>query len=80
MASLLGSRMQIKLNGHTVEIFSGARVEDVLRKYSRAEWHLVRKHEKRVCDQYGNEVGLNGELSGGEELVTVAPAPAEPRS
>ena len=71
--------MEIKVNGQMVEIFIGARVEDVLRKYSRAEWTLVRKHEKKVCDKYGHEVALDGELNGGEELVIVACAP-EPRS
>jgi sulfur carrier protein ThiS len=72
--------MQIKVNGQTVEIFAGARVEDVLRKYSRVEWKLVRKHEKKVCDKYGHEVGLDGELNGGEELVIKACATVEPRS
>jgi sulfur carrier protein ThiS len=72
--------MQIKVNGQTIEIFAGARVKDVLRKYSLAEWTLVRKKEKKVSDQYGHEVGLDGELNGGEELVIKACAPAEPRS
>jgi hypothetical protein len=72
--------MQIKVNGRTIEIFAGARVGDVLRKFSRAEWTLVRNHEKKVCDKCGHEVGLDGELNGGEELVTRARAKAEPRS
>ncbi len=72
--------MQIKVNGRTVDIFAGARVEDVLRKYCRSEWALVRKREKKVCDKYGHEVGLDGELSGGEELVTIALAAVEPHS
>jgi hypothetical protein len=62
--------MQIKVNGQTVEIFDGARVGDVLRKASRDEWTKVRKSEKLVCDAYGHEVALDGELNGGEELVT----------
>jgi hypothetical protein len=72
--------MQIKVNDQTVEIFAGARVKDALLKYSRAEYDLVRKKEKKVCDAYGHEVGLDGELNGGEKLVLVACAPAEPRS
>lgn len=72
--------MQIKVNEQTIEIFAGARVRDVLRKYSRTEWTLVRKKEKKVSDPYGHEVGLDGELNGGEELVIKAYAPAEPRS
>ena len=72
--------MQIKVNGQTIEIFAGARVRDVLRKYSRAEWALVEKNEKKVVDRYGHEVGLDGELNGGEELFLTARAKAEPRS
>jgi len=71
--------MQVRVNGKTIEIFAGARVRDVLLKYSRTEWTLVRKKEKKVCDAYGHEVGLDGELDGGEELVVTACAPAERR-
>ena len=72
--------MQIKVNEQTIEIFAGARVRDVLRKYSRTEWTLVQKKEKKVSDSHGHEVGLDGELNGGEELVIKACSPAEPRS
>jgi sulfur carrier protein ThiS len=72
--------LQIKVNEQTIEIFAGARVEDVLRKYSRSEWMLVRKKEKKVSDRYGHEVGLDGELIGGEELMTSARVPEEPHS
>jgi sulfur carrier protein ThiS len=72
--------MQIKVNGKVIEIFSGARVRDVLRKYSRDEWTLIRKKERTVCDRHGHEVSLDGELDGGEELVIMAVGPSEPRS
>jgi len=72
--------MQIKVNEQTIEIFAGARVRDVLLKYSRAEWTRVRNKEKKVTDAHGHEVGLDGELNGGEKLVIEACAPAEPRS
>jgi hypothetical protein len=72
--------MQIKVNEQTIEIFAGARVKDVLRKYSSSEWMLVRKKEKKVTDPYGHEVGLDGELNGGEALIIKACAPSEPRS
>jgi hypothetical protein len=71
--------MQIKINGQALEIFSGARVGDVLRKYSGAEWSLVKTKKKMVTDSHGHEVGLNGELNGGEELFTKPSAPGEPR-
>ncbi len=68
--------MQITMNEKAIEVFSGARVEDVLRKYSRAEWDRVRRKEKMVIDRHGHEVGLDGELMGGEILRT-APRPPE---
>jgi sulfur carrier protein ThiS len=71
--------MHVKVNGQTIEIFAGARVRDVLRKYSRAEWTLVMKNKKKVSDAHGHEVGLDGELNGGEELVIQARAAAGPR-
>jgi 5'-nucleotidase/UDP-sugar diphosphatase len=61
--------MQIKVNERTIEIYAGARVRDVLRKYSHSEWTLVRNKEKKVTDSYGHEVGLDGELNDGEKLV-----------
>jgi hypothetical protein len=72
--------MQIKVNEQTIEIFAGARVRDVLRKYSRTEWTLVRKKIKKVTDAHGHEVGLDGELNGGEALVIEDRATAEPHA
>jgi hypothetical protein len=72
--------MQIKVNGQAIEIFSGARVRDVLLKYSGAELKLVQKNEKKVCDRRGHEVGLDGELSGGEEFIIKESGKQEPRS
>jgi sulfur carrier protein ThiS len=72
--------MQIKVNGQTIEIFTGARVKDALHKYSREEWTQVRDNKKTVRDGHGHEVELDGELCGGEELFTAARAASEPRS
>ena len=71
--------MQVKVNGRTIELFSGAKVEDALRRYSRTEWRRVRDGERRVCDAHGHEVGLDGELAGGQELITSARVPKEPQ-
>lgn len=68
--------MQIKIDGKTVEIFAGARIMDVVRRYSRTAWKQVRANEKKVFDAYGHEVALGGELGGGEELF-VRPCPPE---
>jgi sulfur carrier protein ThiS len=71
--------MQIKVNDQTIEIFSGARVKDVLRKYSNSELKLVQKNKKKVCNRRGHEVALDGELSGGEEFFIKECESAEPR-
>jgi len=70
--------MQIKVNDRPVEIFAGACVQDVLRKYSRSAWKQVQKNKKAVFDRHGHEVALDGELSGGEELFLKAAAPEKP--
>jgi hypothetical protein len=41
---------------------------------------LVQKNEKKVCDRRGHEVGLDGELSGGEEFIIKESGKQEPRS
>jgi hypothetical protein len=72
--------MQIKMNKQTIEIFSGAKVGDALRKYSSAELKLVQNNKKKVCDRRGHEVGLDGELSGGEEFFIKKCGATEPRT
>ena len=72
--------MIIKVNDLTIEIFAGAKVGDVLRKYSRTEWKLIQSGEKTVTNRHGHAVGLGGELNGGEELFIKARAAAEPHS
>lgn len=71
--------MLITINGRTIEIFAGARIMDVLRRYSRAEWKQVQANRKKVCDAHGHEVALDGELGGGEELFIKACPPEETR-
>jgi hypothetical protein len=61
--------MHINVNRKTVEIFSGARVKDVLRKYSASTWEQVQQGSKAVFDGHGHEVGLDGELGDGDRLV-----------
>ncbi len=70
--------MKIKMNGRTIETFAGARVGDVLRKYSPDAWAEVRKGGQAVFDDHGHEVALDGELGGGEELF-VRPRPEKDR-
>ena len=66
--------MQVKVNDRGVEIFSGARVTDALRKYSRAEWTRVAR-TKESGRPHGHEIGLDGELNGGENLILESSRP-----
>ena len=61
--------MQIKVNEKPVEIFAGARVRDVLRKYSKVTWTQVQRGSKKACDGHGHEIGLDGELADGARIV-----------
>lgn len=72
--------MHIKVNGREVEIFSGACVRDVLRKYSKITWKQVQKGSKTVFDGHGYEVGLDGELRDGDRLAVKRSAMTETRS
>ncbi|MFN2362915.1 MAG: hypothetical protein ABR596_01355 [Halarsenatibacteraceae bacterium] len=62
--------MKIFINDTEVTIFNGAKVKDVLRKYSMEEFKEVKKGKMYVHDKYGNKVMLGGELREGEELFT----------
>lgn len=63
--------MKIKVNDEVVQIFHGAKVKDVIRSYSYDEYKKVKKGEKIIQDQHGNQVMPNGELMGNEEFYIV---------
>lgn len=71
--------MLVKVNGKTIEVFAGARVMDVVRRYSRDAWKQVQADKKKVTDADGHEVALDGELNGGEELFIRACPPGDAR-
>ncbi|MFW6301769.1 MAG: hypothetical protein ACOC1W_04510 [Bacillota bacterium] len=62
--------MKVFMNDTEVTIFNGAKVKDVLRKYSMEEFKEVKKGKMHVQDKYGNKVMLGGELREGAELFT----------
>jgi len=72
--------MHINVNDKTVEVFSGACVRDVLRKYSKITWTQMQKGSKAVFDGRGHEVALDGELSEGARLLIRRVRRQEPRS
>lgn len=60
--------MKIKVNDKFINIFKGAQVKDVIRKYSTKEYKKVKKGNKIITDKNGNQVMPTGELMGDEEL------------
>ena len=60
--------MKIRVNDKVVEIFNGARVGDVLLKFSKYEYREVSGGRKKVMDKYRNPVDLQGELSDAQQL------------
>lgn len=64
--------MQVYVNDKEVTIFDGAKVQDVLRKYSMEEYKEVENGNMYVQDKFGNKVMLGGELRAGAKLFTKA--------
>jgi hypothetical protein len=60
--------MRVRINNKSVKIFSGARVRDVLIKYSQKSYKRVLKSKYIVVDENGNSVDVDGELSDGLNL------------
>ena len=60
--------MNVWVNDKKIEIFSGARVRDALRKYSMKEYRAVDEDRKQVTDKRCNRIEPDGELSGGQQL------------
>jgi hypothetical protein len=60
--------MRIRVNETELEIFSGARVTDALRKYSKEQYRAVARGEKHVTDQWNHPLDLEGELSEDQQL------------
>lgn len=63
--------MEVKVNNETVEIFKGAQVKDVIRKYSLEEYKKIKNNKSLVNDKDGNIIMLSGELNGNEKLFIV---------
>lgn len=60
--------MKIILDDEVVEIFSGARVKDVLLKFSSDALEAVVSKKLQVIDRWGNPVDLEGQLSENQQL------------
>ncbi|NIM14473.1 MAG: hypothetical protein GTO45_20840 [Candidatus Aminicenantes bacterium] len=63
--------MRIRINETELEIFSGARVNDALLKYSKDQYRAVVRGEKQVTDQWNHPLELEGELSQDQQLYVI---------
>jgi hypothetical protein len=64
--------MKVFIDNQEIEIFSGARVGDVLMKYSDDDYHQVLAWEKVIVDEQGNRYSLDGEISEGDRFSVEA--------
>lgn len=58
--------MKIYLNDREIEIFKGANLGDILWKFSKEEYYRVLDGMKKIVDNKGNQVLLDGELDEGD--------------
>ena len=60
--------MIVQMNEKVIEIFAGAKVRDVLLKYSEEEYRAALSGQTATVDKNNNPVGLDGEVSNGQRL------------
>ncbi|MCK4259356.1 MAG: hypothetical protein KAX49_10285 [Halanaerobiales bacterium] len=60
--------MEVNINHKSIKIFQGAKVKDVLRKYSMEDYNAVHRGEKIIVTNLSHPISLEGELIGGENL------------
>ncbi|MDQ1354970.1 MAG: hypothetical protein QG657_5279 [Acidobacteriota bacterium] len=64
--------MNVQLDNETVEIFAGARVQDVVLKHSKRKYRSARSGKTIIVDKNNNPVALDGEVSEGQHLYTLS--------
>lgn len=62
--------MIVQMNEKVIEIFAGAKVRDVLLKYSEEEYRAALSGRTITVDKNNNPVGLEGEVSNGQRLYS----------
>lgn len=63
--------MNVHINDKVIEIFEGARVRDVVLKYSQKEYQSALGGKTIIIDKNDNPVDLDGEVSEGQRLYTL---------
>jgi len=64
--------MTVLINDNVIEIFAGARVQDVILKYSHEKYRSALCGEIIIIDKNDNPVDLDGEVSDGQRLYTLS--------
>lgn len=62
--------MTVLINDKEIEIFTGARVRDVLLKYSKEAYNAALSDENFIIDKNNNSIDLDGGVSEGQRLYT----------
>jgi hypothetical protein len=61
----------VQIDNIIIEIFAGARVQDVVLKYSKEKFRSALSGETVIIDKNHNPVDLDGEVSEGQRLYTL---------
>jgi hypothetical protein len=60
--------MKVYVNDKEIEIFTGARIQNALLKYSKEDCKAAMEGKKQVTDKHGNTMDPGGELSPNQRL------------
>jgi hypothetical protein len=61
------------MNDKEIEIFAGARVQDVVLKFSKQAYKTTLSGQATILDKNNNPVDLEGEVSDGQRLYLSYP-------
>jgi hypothetical protein len=62
--------MKISIDGHMYELFQGATTKDLLLSHSKKLYKEAQAGRIQVVDEHGNELSLDGSITGFEALFT----------
>jgi hypothetical protein len=60
--------MKIEIDGNEIVLFQGAQLKDALLKVSKKTLNAVKDNNLKVIDEWGNSMGLDGQLADGQIL------------
>lgn len=65
--------MTVQMNDKEIEIFAGARVRDVVLKFSKQAYRTTLSGQTTIVDKNNNPVDLEGEVSDNQRLYLSYP-------